>query len=57
MQTERVIITCVIWLKRIFFKNDISGVTELESLDEFEDTTELGTEFDVDHDVTNKIQT
>ena len=31
--TTRRVVTCdVIWLKRMFFKDDISGVVELESL-------------------------
>ena len=47
IRTTRVVVSRdVIWLKRMFFKEDASGVIDLEALDDIEDdlASELGSE-------------
>ena len=50
--TARVVVTHdVIWLKCMFFKNDVSGVIELDSLEEIGDDLGLGLGPGTDDDV------
>jgi hypothetical protein len=57
--TTRVVVTRnVIWLKRLFFQNDVSGVLEPEGPQDIWDDLGLGLGLDIDGDISaNHLQT
>ena len=55
MRTSRVVVSCdIVWLKRMFFKDDATGVIDLDTLEDLE--TESGTESDEGLDTKNVVQ-